>query len=314
MRNFISVALIAISTFCVLFPDLANATNGGGGNTDLNASVSELAKSISELEREIQIKSEVSKIVTQIVAITSAITAVLGIGIYSGIKASISTKIIRPIETNLDKKVEIAKATTITWSFNEFAYTWWVAYEGILQKKLDGLQISEIEKSTALNAISNAIHAAHRGIGSVAPLGSSKEEILRTLQSETLMFRSYVHLINQFVYSNAAKFVITEACESDVFMSELDKQSDELLELSKHKSLGSEGNPFPWYEVWETVGFYKFHIGIMKNDDAMVSEGKKIIVDLIKRKRPSFHLPAPTKEFSDGVLLEFSKQGRLNLS
>ena len=283
------------------------------GASEAFSNITERLKALEELEETISVTSQVRDGVITIIAIVSAIMAIFGFGMYGAVKSFFERKVIGPAMGSIDEKVELAKVETIVWSFNEFSFTWWVMYEGVFQEFLNGKDLDGKDKEDALNAIGNAIHAAKRGVKAVELLWMrdklSREKVLK----EKMICRCYIHLLNQLVYSSAAKTIVSGKRESEDFICDLNERCREALKISTKSHVGYLGEDFKWYEVMESVGTYKFYVGRMYDKKDMQDEGRRILMDLIERKPPSVELKAPPKSWADSVKAEHGGVGRLHI-
>ena len=164
------------------------------------------------------------EIFVTIATILAALSAVLGIGVYSILKSSIN----RLIEKEIDERVRVAQARTLSIAFNEFAFSWFRQYEPTLQRALSHENsISADETQHCLQNIETARDLAGHGLDVYEDLSTEDKD---RFLSATRGKRALVNILNQILYADTAKMLVSGFPYSLERIQEMDKLADQLWE------------------------------------------------------------------------------------
>lgn len=264
-----------------------------------------MAHASEDAVRVTAIKNEIFKrffeIFVTIASLLAGLSAILGIGTYALLKGRVE----RTIETQIEERVRVAQARTLSVAFNEFSFSWFVRYEPLLQRHLskhDSLRTDE--ERDCIAAIENALRLASQGDVVFTDLDETDQALfLSTVRG----LRGRVHILNQILYGETAKMVLLDEKVSPEYLGELLDIASALFDLGVNKTLAEDA--YDWWEALETVGFARIWIGRINDDKALQQSGKNLLLGMIKGKMPKRYLRPLPREIKDQIFLEYAENG-----
>ncbi|MBO0902780.1 hypothetical protein [Jiella sonneratiae] len=239
-----------------------------------------------------------------LLAVLATIIAGFGIAVYIGVRKTL----MQVIDQIVRHRTELSVARSIGLTYNEFSFMWWSMYRRSFEKFLNGENLSPQELEVCSLSIENAMTAAGRGLEQIELVF---EKIDHAEKSDKALHKTYIYLLNQYIYNTSAISIIENRQMSEAFIKEIIRDLEKLDSISVNKNALTPD--FLWYEVYETISFVKFYLGRMINDPVLQSEGRRILIDLAQGRRPSRHLVVPPKEWRETILSEHGHRNRMNI-
>ena len=297
-EKFNLIALFAILAFIVAVVSL-------WVSVDLNHSVSTELKTEEELAV-LTVKQEIydrfGLIFLTVVSVLAAISGIFGIGAFTLLKGRIENE----ISTSVDRIVHISQRTTQAWAFAEFGYIWSQNFEKTLLKCRQGKKVTGRELEEASTYVDLALKSASTGI--------------RTIPAETETYSGHdrlrveryrVHLLNQLIYCETARLIFNTAQRPNSassnsnkeYFDELLSQADQIYSSAKDLTLVRSG--LKWYDVHETIGFFKLYFGRALCDKEIEASASKTLWNLIDRDVPKPGLDVPPEDWAKFIEAEY---------
>lgn len=236
-----------------------------------------------------------------VATLLGTLSAILGFGAYT----ILSSRLDRLMDEAIYQRVTVAQARTLAISFNEHAFSWYRRYEPVLQKILEEKSVENPEiRRECLENIEISRDLASHGLEPFEALTDQQKELFL---SSKLGRRARVNILNQIIYSETARILVSDERPSKFLVEDLELKAEELLSLGISQELADED--YNWWEAVETVGFFRSHIGLKFTYPQLQSSGISLILNLVNEQRLKTYLKPLPQEVSETVRNEYRRNG-----